>query len=65
MVEVIIKFAKLYDNVDFEKDSKFDDLLYLDFIDYRYQSKDSLLEIIIETMNLTPQGFKSPPDYLI
>ena len=63
-VEVILKFAKRHDNVDFYNNDQvhyfFDEVLFLDFMKYACRSKPLLPETIsglIEGYNATPENF--------
>lgn len=71
-VEVVLKFAKLHDGVDFDdKDqvhSYFDDILTLDFMKYSSRAQPLLpetLQGLIEAYNATPENFGLPPDQII
>ena len=71
-MEVVLKFAKLHDNVDFYNEdqvhSYFDEVLFLDFIKYGCRSKPLLPETIsglIEGYNATPENFQVPSEEII
>ena len=71
-VEVVLKFAKLHDNFDFDDQhqvsSYFDDVLCLDFMKYSYRKQPLLPETIsgmIDAYNSTPENFGVPSDEII
>ena len=64
VVEVVLKFAKLHDGVDFEDKEQmhsfFDDVLVLDFMKYHTRPEPlsfETLEGMIEAYNATPENF--------
>lgn len=71
VVEVILKFAKLYDGVDLSKDdvlrSHFDDFVRLDFLGF--SERQNLLPETIKALthgyNQTPPNFQCPSDEVI
>ena len=71
VVEVILKFAKLYDGVDLSNDdvlrTYFDDFVRLDFLGF--SQRPPLLPETIETLtngyNQTPPDFQCPSDEVI
>ena len=72
VVEVILKFAKLHDGVDFEDMdqiySYFNDVLVLDFMKYASRTEpllDCTIQGMIDAYNLTPENFQNPPDSVI
>jgi hypothetical protein len=71
-VEVVLKFAKLHDGVDFEDNEQmhsfFDDILFLDFMKYSSREQPLLPATIngmIQAYNATPENFQNPPDEII
>ena len=71
-VEVVLKFAKLHDDFDFEDQeqvhSYFDDMLCLDFMKYAERKQPLLPETIqglIDGYNATPENFGVPTDEVI
>lgn len=71
VVEVILKFAKLYDGVDLSDDqilrTHFDDFVRLDFLQFGQRSKlhPQTIETLIEGYNMTPPNFQCPSDEVI
>ena len=64
VVEVLLKFAKLYDYVDFEDERKlkqnFSNVLKLDFLQFKNNEKpitDETHETIVDGYNQTPEKF--------
>ena len=71
-VEVVLKFAKLHDGVDFHDEqqmrSYFDDILVLDYMKYASRPQPLLPETIkgmVEAYNATPEDFGVPADDVI
>lgn len=71
-MEVVLKFAKLHDGVDFADElqmhSFFDDILFLDFMKYHAREQPLLPETItgmIDAYNATPENFQNPSDEVI
>ena len=71
-VEVVLKFAKLHDDFDFDDEeqvsSYFDDVLCLDFMKYAERRQPLLPETIsglIDAYNATPENFGVPSDQVI
>lgn len=68
VVEVILKFAKLYDGANFNNDDLlrqyFDDFVRLDFLQFsmRPNLEESTVATIIDCYNQTPPNFQSPSD---
>lgn len=71
VAEVILKFAKLYDGVDFSKDEQmrkyFDDFVRLDFLNFnkRDDLQPETIHAMIECYNATPPNFECPSDEII
>ncbi|CDW84692.1 UNKNOWN [Stylonychia lemnae] len=73
VVEVLLKFTKLYDNIDFEnKDSlkgQFNHVLHLDFLSNSQQNISSLstdtFNALVDGYNKTPKNFVPPSDETI
>ena len=71
VVEVILKFTKLYDGIDLTNDeilrSYFDDFVRLDFLQFgqRANLEQSTLDVLIESYNDTPPNFACPSDETI
>lgn len=72
VVEVVLKFAKLHDGVDFEDldqmHSFFSDVLVMDFMKYSQRPKPlehATIHGMIEAYNATPGNFQNPPDSII
>lgn len=71
VVEVILKFARLYDGIDFANDEQlrqhFDDFLRLDFLQFRERANlsDATVNIIKAAFNQTPPNFVPPTDEVI
>ena len=71
VVEVILKFAKLYDGADFQSDDRlkqhFDDFVRLDFLQFGERSNlaPETVETLIEGYNQTPPNFQCPSDETI
>lgn len=71
VVEVILKFAKLYDGVDLNDEeyirSHFDGILRLDFLQFgsRPNLDPSTIKAIIDAYNQTPPNFQPPSDETI
>ncbi|CDW71775.1 UNKNOWN [Stylonychia lemnae] len=69
-VEVVLKFVKLYDNIDFKDQtvplSYFDHFLKIEFVHYNEQttSKD-MIRVLVEAYNETPENFVPPSDETI
>ena len=63
VVEVILKFAKLYDGADFSSDSQlrkhFDDFVRLDFLQFgqRQNLEPSTIQVLTDGYNATPPNF--------
>ena len=63
VVEVILKFAKLYDGADFSSDSQlrkhFDDFVRLDFLQFgqRQNLEASTIQVLTDGYNATPPNF--------
>ena len=70
-VEVILKFAKLYDGIDLNSDKvlrqHFDDFVRLDFLSFGQRSKlaEETLDVLIDGYNQTPPNFQPPSDEVI
>lgn len=73
VIEVLLKFTKLYDNVDLEDRqalrSHFDKVIHLDFMKFGEDefgglSKDTFMTIV-EGINQTPENFRAPSDEVI
>jgi hypothetical protein len=69
VVEVLLKFSRLYDDCDFNCDKYlhkyFDNVIRLDFarsLDRHQPLLADVENIIIDSFNSTPQGFISPSD---
>lgn len=71
VVEVLLKFTKLYDGVDFNNDAQlrqwFDDFVRLDFLQFSQRSnlETETIKILIESYNKTPPNFQCPSDEVI
>lgn len=71
VVDVILKFTKLYDGVDLNDDvflhKYFDQVVRLDFLhlDQRPNLLDSTVQTMIECYNETPENFQNPSDETI
>jgi len=71
VVEIILKFAKLYDGFDLNNDdtlrSYFDDFVRLDFLQFadRPNLHPETIETLIEGYNMTPPNFQCPSDEVI
>ena len=71
VVEVILKFAKLYDGADFSSDSHlrkhFDDFVRLDFLQFgqRQNLDPSIIQVLTDSYNATPPNFQNPSDEVI
>lgn len=71
VVEVILKFAKLYDGSDFNDDTHlrkyFDDFVRLDFLQFGQRSDlhQDTLATLIDSYNQTPPNFQCPSDEVI
>jgi hypothetical protein len=71
VVEVILKFAKLYDGADFSSDAMlrkhFDDFVRLDFLQFsqRANLEESVIKTLIHGYNQTPPNFQCPSDEII
>ena len=71
VVEVILKFAKLYDGVDLSDDSQllknFDGFVRLDFLQFRKRPNlhPETIQSIINAYNQTPPNFQPPSDETI
>jgi len=71
VVEVILKFAKLYDGFDLSNDeilrSYFDDFVRLDFLQFadRPNLHPDTIATLIEGYNQTPPNFQCPSDEVI
>lgn len=71
VVEIILKFAKLYDGVDLNRDdvlrSFFDDFVRLDFLQFGERSNlaQETIDVMIEGYNQTPPDFQVPSDEII
>jgi hypothetical protein len=70
-VEVILKFAKLYDGVDFNNEAQllsyFDHFIKLEFMQFskRKPLLNETIECLIQAYNLTPPNFVPPSDEVI
>ena len=67
VIEVILKFTKLYDGVDFESETisrGFDDFIRLDFFNYT-PLHDDTIAALQEALQRTPSDFESPSDLVI
>ena len=71
VIDVILKFTKLYDGVDLNDDAflkqYFDQVVRLDFLmlEKRPKLQASTIATIIECYNETPEGFRNPSDETI
>ena len=71
VVEVILKFAKLYDGADFYSSNSllthFDDFIHLDFMQFGSRSKldKGVVATITQCFNETPDNFQCPSDEVI
>lgn len=71
VVEVMLKFTKLYDGADFSDDGYlkkcFDDFVRLDFLQFsqRDQLEEETLKVMIDSYNQTPTNFQCPSDEVI
>lgn len=71
VVEVILKFARLYDGCDFNDEillrKHFDDFLMLDFLEFntRPDLEATTLKTITNCFNETPPNFQVPTDDVI
>lgn len=71
VIDVILKFTKLYDGVDLNDDAflkqYFDQVVRLDFLmlEKRPKLQASTTATIIECYNETPEGFRNPSDETI
>ena len=71
VVEVILKFAKLYDGIDFYNDEDllqyFDDFVRLDFLQFtqRPNLQYETIQALIDGYNDTPPNFQVPSDETI
>ena len=71
VVEVILKFAKLYDGADFSSDEMlkkhFDDFMRLDFLQFsqRPNLEESTIATLVDSYNQTPPNFQCPSDEVI
>ena len=71
-VEIVLKFAKLHDNFDFDDEAQvrsyFDEIVFLDFMKYSSRCQPLLpetLEGIIRAYNGTPENFGVPSEETI
>jgi hypothetical protein len=71
VLEIILKFTKLYDGIDLNNDeilrTYFDDFVRLDFLQFgqRANLEQSTLDIMIEGYNATPPNFACPSEEII
>ena len=71
MVEVILKFAKLYDGLDFNNEKQmaqyFDHFINLEFMRFseRKPIEDETIHTLAEAYNKTPPNFVPPSDEVI
>ena len=71
VVEVILKFAKLYDGCDLANDEKllqqFDGFIRLDFLQFKKRPNldSATIDAIIDAYNQTPPNFQPPSDETI
>ena len=71
VVEVILKFAKLYDGIDFNNEKQlqgyFDHVIRLEFMKFneRKPITQNTLSVFAEAYNATPPNFQPPSDDVI
>lgn len=70
VIDVLVKFTKLYDGADFKNEESlshfFDQVYNLDFANVRnIKLTPETRNLIIKAMDETPQGFVSPTDEMI